>query len=160
MDKRKTIEKIIDAVEHPENPARREAVSSHEHRERRLERNERIFRLIFNLAFFVLLAILMFRGWQQSTDPTGKWISLISGSVMGMLICLVAERSKAGTQRTLSPRATTLSAISIIAVGLLVSWLKGFVEPLSMAAIKLTGSSFLLIVWGYATFVSWKKLEE
>lgn len=160
QNKRKTVEKIINAVEHPDSPERKEAIASRERREHRQEQMDHIFRLIFNLAFLTLLTILLISAWQQSISSTGKWISIISGSVLGILICIVAERSKERGQRSLSPQATVIFAISIIATGLLVSWLKGFVDPLNMPAIKLAGGSSLLIVWGYDRFVSWKKVKE
>jgi hypothetical protein len=160
QNKRETVEKIINTIEHPDSREHKSAITSRERRERRQEQADHIFRLIFNLALLALLAILFVSAWPQSISSIGKWGSLISGSVLGILICIVAERSKKGIQRSLSPQATFIFAILIIATGLFVSWFKGFVDPLSMPAIKLAGGSFLLIVWGYATFVSWKKVKE
>ncbi len=149
-DNKKIVQKIINVVEHPDNPERKAAIATQKIREQKWRQLEQLFALIFHLLFIALLVTILINTWSRNNILPSRWASLILGSVAGVVLCIAAEKRKTSDQKPLRPSVLLIMGILTIIISLLVSRIKQLMSPSIIVTTTILVDSFLLIVLGYA----------
>lgn len=157
-DNKEIVRRIIDTVEHPDNPEREAAIALHKVREQTPRQFKQLFTLIFHLLFIALFVTILINAWSRNSTLQNRWISIISGSVAGVVVCIVIEKRKPSAQKPMPPSITLVMGILTIIISLLVSRLKQAMSPLVIDTVTIFGVSFLLIVLGYALLLDLRTL--
>ena len=160
-DNRETVRKIINAVGHPDNPARNAALAIQKSREQKQRQSERVFVPVFRVLFIALLMALLISEWSYQGTVQSRWTSLVCGLSSGVLFCIIIEMKKPQTQKkTLSPSAVLIAGISMMVINWLVVKFKPFFPLSVLTSITILGISFLLIVSIYSLILYWRTIKK
>jgi hypothetical protein len=158
---REVVQKIINAVEHPDNPERKAVLATQNTKEQKLRQSEPVVILIFRLLFIALLVALLINAWSYKGTVQLRWASLIFGLLAGVIVCIAIERKKPQSQKkTLSPSAVLIVGISLMTINLLVIKFKPLVPPSVLTSMTILGISFLLIISVYAFILYWRTMKK
>lgn len=143
---KETVQKIINAIERPNNPERKAAIALQEQRQEKQHRLDQIPILAVRLSLIALFVAILVNAWSDNDALPSRWTSLILGLIMGTTACIVIQKLKRPSRKSISLSASLLVITLVIVTSLLISGVKPFMPAEIMASITISGSTFLLIV--------------
>jgi len=154
------VQRIVNAIEQPDNPSRNKAIKAFEAKERIQQQNNIVLSLVFQSIFFAFSLTVLIYTWLQNSTVPNRWVSLIFGSIAGIIFCVTAEKRKSHSNKPLSPAFTLLGSILMVSISLFITYIKSFLSPFITVWTTIFLASFFVIVLGYTSSVYYQKMRE
>lgn len=159
-DSKEIVKRIVNAIEHPDNPSRNKAIKAFETKERKQQQNDIVLSLVFQSIFLVFSLAVLIYVWAQNSTVSNRWVSLIFGTIAGIAFCVTAERRKSLSNKPLSPVFTLIGSVLIVSISLFIAYIKSFLSPFVTVWTTIFLASFFVIVLGYIVSVYYQKIRE
>jgi len=80
-DSKEIVQRILNAIEQPDNPSRDKAIKAFEAREQKQQQKDIVLSLVFQSIFFAFSLTTLTYVWLQNSTVSNHWTSLIFGSI-------------------------------------------------------------------------------
>lgn len=159
----KTIRRIIEAVENPDDPKRLEAVAKHRFRELR---GERSVALVMSVIVAMGALLLLLFSWPKCAEGQDQWAGLIIGVEVAIALCITQGTGDPMKMRTsvvndmTLPRQLLLVVFIVVVIPISTNFIKPLVSPQVIAFLGTAFLSWILTVSTYNSILMWLHRER
>lgn len=157
-----TVQRIIKAIENPEDPRRLEAVARHRFRELKGKRNAALLMSVVIAAGALLLLLF---SWPKHIGSQDQWAGLVIGVELGIGLCIIQGtgdpmRGTFAVKSMTLPRQLALFVFLVVVVPVSTNCIKPLVSPQTVAFLGAAFLSWLSTISIYNSILMWCHRER